>query len=726
MDVYARCPCGSEKKLKFCCLSILADMQKSGELRESRQFQRALQNAEAALKRPGLTTESTAWLEADRAISLLALGQNDEGKAAVARALELAPFNAMALVVRMHLAVEEDDLFAARTAVENLFEHVDSMYLASFCDVAIRYADFLSSRRHFAAALQYLLLAASCNPDEKEVIQPLSEFAKDRSIPAAWRVSIPLMESVARGDSLRSDYDAALKQFSTCRFAAAASAFEALARKQPKSGEAWFNVGLSRMLAAEPAASVAAFRHASNLLTDEEQSIDAEFYAQRLELDFLLPQRSEKRLLYSVESVSRALTDFDAEPRLLRDRSSRSKSSRFFPGVYLILSDPLPEQTTAALDPEALPREIGGVIVGIANPERGIPARVYVTIPAEISEADAENALKVLVAAGGSNLQLITDPAAQPKSPPETSPTELTPLHLGTAIPPWASHSQKLAIVKASRPILVDRWLNSPKAALQNKTPLEVADDPALRRALSAAVILFDYMMDSIGFVVDVGQVRSRIRLGDREPMVIPEDQTAGSLSLLQLERLSLSNLTDEQLTLVCSTAACVNRTNLLYAGLQERLSRPIGTAQGEPPLFLTYAVIANQCRLRGATEESLAWYGKARRSVIEARGSIEQQLLIDMEELTVRSGSPSDPQTVGLAHQIWSTYVQKLPDMEDIVGEAFRRFGIPGPWNDSPEGILIGEGRTHLQGETSSLWTPSSAAPAPAGAQKIWLPGLD
>ena len=42
MDVYALCPCGSGKKVKFCCQAVMGEMDKVARLHETKQSAQAL------------------------------------------------------------------------------------------------------------------------------------------------------------------------------------------------------------------------------------------------------------------------------------------------------------------------------------------------------------------------------------------------------------------------------------------------------------------------------------------------------------------------------------------------------------------------------------------------------------------------------------------------------------------------------------------------------------
>src|SRR5258708_20837477 len=92
IDVYQPCPCGSGKKLKFCCQAIVADMVKVSELQQSHQHQAALKLLEIVEKKPQpRDVWPRAWVKTTKAFLLFSLGQIEEPLRLVGEVLQELP-----------------------------------------------------------------------------------------------------------------------------------------------------------------------------------------------------------------------------------------------------------------------------------------------------------------------------------------------------------------------------------------------------------------------------------------------------------------------------------------------------------------------------------------------------------------------------------------------------------------------------------------------------------
>src|ERR1700733_1000142 len=76
IDVYDLCPCGSGKKLKFCCAPIIDEMAKINRLQANDQPRQAL----AAIEKIEKSHPDNPWVGTVRAEILMALGQIDEAQ----------------------------------------------------------------------------------------------------------------------------------------------------------------------------------------------------------------------------------------------------------------------------------------------------------------------------------------------------------------------------------------------------------------------------------------------------------------------------------------------------------------------------------------------------------------------------------------------------------------------------------------------------------------------
>ncbi len=79
VDPYAPCPCGSGKKVKFCCSDLVGDIEKIHRMIEGDQPRAALRHAEQTLAkhpRRASVLDLKATLE-------LALGETDAARATI-------------------------------------------------------------------------------------------------------------------------------------------------------------------------------------------------------------------------------------------------------------------------------------------------------------------------------------------------------------------------------------------------------------------------------------------------------------------------------------------------------------------------------------------------------------------------------------------------------------------------------------------------------------------
>ncbi len=105
-DLYAKCPCGSGKKIKFCCRDIISDIERIERMLRGEQRTAAIEKIDKLLSkhpdRPALL--------ALKAQALFELNQVDDAKPVIDRLLEVEPDNATALAMKATLAAVDNDL----------------------------------------------------------------------------------------------------------------------------------------------------------------------------------------------------------------------------------------------------------------------------------------------------------------------------------------------------------------------------------------------------------------------------------------------------------------------------------------------------------------------------------------------------------------------------------------------------------------------------------------
>ena len=244
IDVYKLCPCGSGKKLKFCCQAIVTDMVKVAELQQSHQYQAALTLLDAVDKKvQPRDTWSRAWVRTTKAFLLFSLGQVEEPRAMVEEVLDELPEHPLALAVNGVLALAADGYPAAMRPVYRAFQKsaADQPHLTSHLAMAL--AQLMMAKGYFLATRQYLNLAVRFDPQNEDAVEAFLEFVRDPRFPWPLRDGYGLAP-LAGGDHLKPQFEQAVKLAFLGCFSDAAKAFGGVARQDPKQPGLWWNIAL--------------------------------------------------------------------------------------------------------------------------------------------------------------------------------------------------------------------------------------------------------------------------------------------------------------------------------------------------------------------------------------------------------------------------------------------------------------------------------------------------
>ena len=96
-------------------------------------------------------------------------------------------------------------------------------------------------------------------------------------------------------------------------------------------------------------------------------------------------------------------------------------------------------------------------------------------------------------------------------------------------------------------------WPGLKLSALGGKTPREAAGDPELKTKLAGAVLAFHGFAETRNVVFDEDALRGQLGLPPVAPLEIAADANTDELSTLQLRRLRLDTLSDDQFTRVAN-----------------------------------------------------------------------------------------------------------------------------------------------------------------------------
>jgi len=271
-----------------------------------------------------------------------------------------------------------------------------------------------------------------------------------------------------------------------------------------------------------------------------------------------------------------------------------------------------------------------------------------------------------------------------------------------------------------------DKWPNSPLMGLSGRTPLEAAEEETSRIPLAAAVSV----LDADGVVekkyLDVSSVYKRLGLAAPEPIAVTEQTPLNSLSVMQLLRLPIAELSDSQLKDVYRRVMLIQHPRLMDEVLREVASRPTFLEGLGPETAKVYQTLAIIARDRSRHQEALEWVRNQTDFMKSADDTFQTGMMCELQELMLRLEDPSDPELKPLIRRLSENYVPKMPALRERLRQLLDSYNVPTEWlADNPTGVAseIASGTSEKQG----IWTPDeSGSTSGEPEKKLWLPGSE
>lgn len=263
LDPYMSCPCGSGKKLKWCCGPFFETVEKAFEQERQGQHDAALATVQALIKTHG--DNPSVW--GYYAQFLYNAQQPDKAEEAVSKALELNPNFGMAYFLRGQFRENENELLGALLLFRKAAESYDPEahdHLARVYFKIYQYESTMLNRPVAArAALEQVVHFQPADPELRQQFE--GEFSDEGPYPAAGYkkyafrpTAKPVPESAATG-----------------KLSDARKAFENLTQLTPDDPAAWFNLGVTLAWLGEQPKAVAALLKSIELETDDYRAEEA-------------------------------------------------------------------------------------------------------------------------------------------------------------------------------------------------------------------------------------------------------------------------------------------------------------------------------------------------------------------------------------------------------------------------------------------------------------------
>jgi len=714
LDVYAPCPCGSGKKLKFCCQNLAEDMDRISRLIENNQPRQALQQLEVLdRKSPG-----HHWVVTTRALVYLETGEVLAARDLLKYFLDQHPENEFATVLYATAVFQCDGLEAARPAIARAFQKGARRHPSMVSGLAAAMATVFRARGRLLAAREHLALSLRFAPEEQrqEIFVRLLDFDNDSTLPYLLRSAHP-MPVIHAEEAITTEIRKAQKYATVGCWNTSADIFEKIAEQLPQAAEVWHGVGLCHAWDGNDDRAATALHKAAELYGDVSMAVECEAIAQILDWNSSTDRLNRMETAGTISSVGRLLTSLDAAPRLQRvELPPQDPNAPPLPAaVYQVLNLTASEFPAAdQLTLENVPRSLAEVIIYDADPQVNDPAEVEVV---GFDGATYDEACQLVRDAAG---DLVTWTAKVPTG--EFVPREIVGLSVTWWFPPKTPVALRRRLEHQRWHNAVHQtWMSTPLPALRGHTPADAATQTDLRVRLLASIYVLDAVCLRSGYALDIPEVLQALNLEGLPAAEISAETHLNSLSPLQWLRLPLDALSDEQLTAVVNRAQLIHHDRFLYDALKAVVQRP--ACMTELDVMRIYQTLADLCRVHERREEAFHWFAEGRQHGAQNHHNFEQVWSWDLRELLMRLEEPSDPGLAPLAQKFVTYYGPKLPQMRPYVEQMFALAGVPSPWS-SPSIIMSDT----LPASTGGLWTPdAAAAPAQAagGGSGLWVPGM-
>jgi hypothetical protein len=726
LDVYAPCPCGSGKKVKFCCAAdIVKELGEVIEMIEADQRIAAVDRISHLLdKKP-----NNPALLAVKATTQLELGEGEAAKQTASAFLKTAPDNPVALALAALTEIDPRDLKPAIIKLQRAIEQVAGSEFPFTVYEAVRaLARILLATGHYISGRAHLVSQVALEGGQsRESIMAMMQVNSSPQVPLLLKDERELQAPPAESSLAAAEvaqWNGALESARRMGWLSALKQFEQLAAKHPAVASLWRNIAQLRAYLADSDGSADAYRKLA-VLPDlpEHEAIEATALAERLEarregntwddvvVTFAVPDASALREFLLSHKQVRSIP---VDPREYQEENEAPPLA-----VFELLDRELP-RTAEGLTYENAPRALGEILLYGKETDRD--ARLEFLV---IRSPEFDRRIAALKSVCGNLL------GAELKQEKEGEALRVLDLMTPrTRLPGDVSRAQLDEIVQAQwRHIFLTAWPDLRQGTFGGKTLREVAADPNRRVEALAHILIREQIAEAERIEFDFDEVRRSLGLPVPEP-IDPTGVRLESVSLSRLRRVDATKLTSEQLEKELSRAVSYNAVVAARNFAKEMLTRgPTDAKFGKLELCGLLA------RLAANSEEALKYVLEGQ-AAATAAGKSPAELLLQELPIRIERGETEElkriVQTIETKHMrepgIAQAYVQMLVQYGLITPEQLAQMGMLGPAMGGPprRGPGAMPAPAAAAPAAGGVWSPEAAAPAPAGKSKLWLPGMD
>lgn len=727
MDAYTPCPCGSGKKIKFCCgADVIPEVDKIDRMLDGEQRRAALEHI--ARLPAKLREKPSIW--AKKIQALLATGDADAYDAAAREMLAAYPDNPVALACVASTEVQagrvREGVAMLQRAIESIHEEAPGFGIVLITGGVLHTANALLAAGHVWAARAHLrIVELWMEAEDNPAAQALMSMDRDATLPLVWKDDSGHLHCAADAP-YKAEFDAAAQLSELGKYQTALTRYEALLAKYPKDAALWRAVAIERSCLADDTGAAEAYQKAAaldNVPLDE--AVEYELYALALRLSADDLTKDGLDLL----SATVAVHDLDALlPRLLSDKrlvhlradlSSLAEEDRPPPRDAFRLLD-RPALDTAAVEADggaSVRREDVPCVLAelfLFGRETDRDARIEM----EVRRDELDKVLAILAEIALGAIGEKTDERVL-QQVGQTQRTLVWRWHWPLAV---ATEAYERLSREEFCHRLLEFWPHTSVRGGSGKTYAEAArdGDPHLRRLVLAAILDLESNHRETADVSLFNQLRTKLglpTLSDIDPFRVDLDHIA----LLRLSRLPAQLMPDEQLLMAFNLAASVRA-----AAAMSRLGEAI-VERSSVDVDRKVMVLLSLARATSSITQ-LFDYLRRGRELDVARGKSPAIWLL--EELAATLSRPDKARPIdGLIEQIMA-HRQEQGVAQQLI-RILTAFGVIDPrmmYNMPSRDAGISVGGVELKAQTSAFSGEAVGVGAPVEEKKsgLWLPGMD
>ncbi|MAV36018.1 MAG: hypothetical protein CMJ59_11200 [Planctomycetaceae bacterium] len=720
LDAYSLCPCGSGKKVKFCCSrNLVQELDKVQRALEGKQRVSALRQLDSLLK----TNSQLPCLLHLKAVIELSRGSLDDAGNTLDQLLQVASKNPASIALAAEFAVLQGEVANAVIQLQLALEHLEDKMPMELFGALVSTGQALLQTGNLLAARGHLMFAnAASGGNDSELASLVAGLHQDPKIPLLLRDSLdplPCPDQVA----WKGEFAAAIRCWSRGRWRLACEQLSSLDEKVPQQRAVVKNLAIVRGYLGHAPDTIAAWRRVAEMESlDLDERLEAEAVAQLLDPETSRQQLDEVRVTWTVGDgqhlseqwlSDRQLTQIPFEPPQADSQDEPPPRH-----VFGLLDRLLP---TSGLD---LTRETVPNVVGVAylfGKETDREARVeFVAVKDQgFSEACALLESKLGEDRGeAGNEESLGSVAAVRQAlswnwrMPDDTPRDV----------------QQHLMDEQRREMMFEVWPSMPLSVLDDKNPREVAADGSYQVRLLAAVLLLELAAEQNQWALDFNELRRDLDLPEAGPLEI-EELNLHELSVVRMCRLPFEQLSDDELLATLQLVASRQAARATRSAGLELIRRDNFENTGELDKAQLYGMLAN---LSGSSDEAVEYLQLARDSALATGHSPANWLLNELSLRIVRGESDVAQQVF---EQIRSRHLEE-PGVSENLYKILESYGIL-PEDNRPLTRPTGLGSatqppTTPQPDTSNtLWTPETVSSPTtdepqAKESKLWVPGMD